>query len=602
MSPAPARDGAGPELRSRRWRAAAVVAGITLLWGIVAGLLLDPHAVGLFHDDGLYVLGGQSIARGQGYKIASLPGEPAQTKYPFLLSALLAGIWKLFPEFPANARWLQGVGLLSGALLIPLTFRFARRNLGLDTQLAIGSALLVASSPVLFGVTGWVLTELPFAVVALAALLLVEPSTDAAEAPVWRWALAGGLAAAGYLLKSQGVVLGVALVAAALSHRQWRRACALVAGFAPGPIAWWLFRATHASEPGSWLLRYYVTYDYFLPHWTGEGFATLRAILPENLAETSRALFYLSPAGGLEPGAWGGAWVAVGLAGALVLACYRGARATALFFVLMIGSTVVVPWAPLRFLVPLLPLVVALLVLLASVGAQRLAAAGSAGEALARRRSRALAAGLIGVALVANAVDLGGQLASLRAESLPNYPELQDVRKGWRGFAETIAWIRLHTAKEDLVASVIDPFYYLHTGRRGVRYWRFNSPTYFYPDRRRARAAIGSADEVVPELRRLGVRWLLREPVLEDFFAEGRAADTLAQEIVASDGVRATLVFRSSDFGHLLYRLDWPADGIPAAEQGASSSPPTSVSALPPGTARADVPAAEARVAGTVDQ
>lgn len=602
MSAAPARDGAGPELRLRRWRAPAVVTGITLVWGIVAGFLLDPHAVGLFHDDGLYVLGGQSIARGQGYTIASLPGEPAQTKYPFLLSALLAGIWKLFPEFPANARWLQGVGLLSGALLIPLTFRFARRGLGLDARLAIGSALLVASSPVLLGVTSWVLTELPFAVVALAALLLVEPSSDAAEAPVWRSALAGGLAAAGYLLKSQGVVLGVALVAAALSRRQWRRACALVAGFAPGPIAWWLFRATHASEPGSWLLRYYVTYDYFLPHWSGEGLATLRAIVPENLAETCRTLFYISPAGGLEPGAWGGAWVAVGLAGALVLACYRGARATAFLFVLMIASTVVVPWAPLRFLVPLLPLVVTLLVLLASAGARRIGAAWSADAALQARWSRALVAALIGVALVANAADLGGQLASQREDNLPDYPQLQDARHGWRGFAETIAWIRLHTAKEDLVASVIDPFYYLHTGRRGVRYWRFNSPTYFYPDRRQARAAVGSAGEVVPELRRLGVRWLLREPALEDLYAEGRAADNLAQEIVASDGVRATLAFRSSDFGHLLYRLDWPPDGIPAAEHGAGSYPPATASAPAPGMAEADVPAAEARVAGTVDQ
>lgn len=602
MSEERARDGAGPELRFRRWRAAAVVTGITLVWVIVAVFVVDPRAVGLFHDDGLYVLGGQSIARGEGHRIASLPGEPAQTKYPFLLSALLACIWKFAPEFPANARWLQGVGLLSGALLIPLTYRFARRGLGLDARLAMGSALLVASSPVLFGVVSWVLTELPFAVVALAALLLTEPSTDAAETPVWRSALAGGLSGAGILLKSQGVVLGVALVAAALSRRQWRQACVLLTCIAPGPISWWLFRVRHVSEPDSWLLHYYVTYDYFLPHWTREGLASLQAIVPVNLAESWRALFALSPVGGFEPGSWGSASVAVGLACALVLVWYRGARATAIFFVLMIASTVLVPWMPLRFLVPLLPLVVTFLVLLAAAGTRRLAAAWNADEALAGHRSRTLAAGLIGVALVANAVDLGGQLASFREDNLPDYPELQDARHGWRGFEETISWIRLHSGKEDLVASMIDPFYYLHTGRRGLRFWRFNSPTYFYPDRRHARAAIGSASEVVPELRRLGVRWLLREPVLENFYAESRAVDALAQEIVASDGVRATLVFSSSDHEHFLYRLDWPEDEIPVPAGSASSALPTGVSEADPRKAEVGDAEGGTHAAETVDQ
>ena len=39
---------------------------------------------------------------GDGYRIESLPGQPYQTKYPPLYPALLAGIWKLNPQFPAN--------------------------------------------------------------------------------------------------------------------------------------------------------------------------------------------------------------------------------------------------------------------------------------------------------------------------------------------------------------------------------------------------------------------------------------------------------------------------------------------------------------------
>jgi len=553
---------ASPTLRSARRRVAAILAGITLAWVAAAILLADPRAVGLFHDDGLYVLGGQSIARGEGYRIVSLPGEPWQTKYPFLFSVLLAGIWKLAPEFPGNARWLQGIEILSGALLIPLTYCFARRRLALGSGLALGCAVLVASSPALFGVISWVLTELPFAVVALTALLIEEERTGAAEPPILRSALAGGLAAAGYLLKSQGLVLGVALVAAAFSRRQWRRAFVLLACFAPGPAAWWFFRFTHASEPGSWIFRYYVTYDYFLPHWTREGVAILQAILPVNLAGAGAALCRLAPLGGSEPGLWRAAGLAVALSGSLILAWRRGARASAIFFVLMVASTVTVPWNPLRLLVPVLPLVVVLLVLLSAAGTRRLAAAWAAGDEKLARRARALVFVAIGVATAANALVLAGQVASDRADDLPAYVDLRDSQHGWRGFAETIAWIRANTGEGDLVASAIDPFYYLHTGRRGLHYWRFNSPTYFYPDRSRAQFVIGSPSEVVPELRRLGVRWLLRDPALDGLFAEGRAADELAREIVASDLVRATLVFRSSDFEHFLYRLDWPRDGF----------------------------------------
>ena len=60
-----------------------------------------PH-LGFYHDDSIYWVSGRSLAMGDGYRIQSLPGQPYQTKYPPLYPALLAGIWKLDPRFPAN--------------------------------------------------------------------------------------------------------------------------------------------------------------------------------------------------------------------------------------------------------------------------------------------------------------------------------------------------------------------------------------------------------------------------------------------------------------------------------------------------------------------
>ena len=74
-----------------------------------------PH-LGFYHDDSIYWVSAKSLADGNGYRIASLPGEPYQTKYPPLYPALLAGIWKLNPDFPANVP----LATLCAWLLFPL--------------------------------------------------------------------------------------------------------------------------------------------------------------------------------------------------------------------------------------------------------------------------------------------------------------------------------------------------------------------------------------------------------------------------------------------------------------------------------------------------
>src|SRR5260370_993424 len=58
--------------------------------------------LGFYHDDGLYFVSARSLAETGEYRIASLPAQPWQTKYPPLFPALLALVWKLNPSFPSN--------------------------------------------------------------------------------------------------------------------------------------------------------------------------------------------------------------------------------------------------------------------------------------------------------------------------------------------------------------------------------------------------------------------------------------------------------------------------------------------------------------------
>src|SRR5271165_5679341 len=74
-----------------------------------------PH-LGYYHDDSIYWTSAKSLAEGRGYRIASLPGEPYQTKYTPVYPAVLALVWKVNPSFPSN---LPAATLLAWSLFPP---------------------------------------------------------------------------------------------------------------------------------------------------------------------------------------------------------------------------------------------------------------------------------------------------------------------------------------------------------------------------------------------------------------------------------------------------------------------------------------------------
>src|SRR5438128_7525740 len=93
------------------WHRSAL-AGAVLALAAVYLIALRTPAAGIFHDDGVYLVTAKALATGQGYRIASLPGEIFQTKYPPLFPLLLAAAWKLYPRFPDNVAVLKCAPLL----------------------------------------------------------------------------------------------------------------------------------------------------------------------------------------------------------------------------------------------------------------------------------------------------------------------------------------------------------------------------------------------------------------------------------------------------------------------------------------------------------
>ena len=89
---------------------------IALLLGLFA---MNDVAVGIFQDDGHYLILARSLAQGDGYRYTNLPGAPAGTHFPPGFPVLLAPLWWLAPRFPANVAYFKliNVGLMPVAAL-----------------------------------------------------------------------------------------------------------------------------------------------------------------------------------------------------------------------------------------------------------------------------------------------------------------------------------------------------------------------------------------------------------------------------------------------------------------------------------------------------
>jgi hypothetical protein len=140
---------------------------------------------------------------------------------------------------------------------------------------------------------------------------------------------------------------------------------------------------------------------------------------------------------------------------------------------------------------------------------------------------------------------------------MPSHERFYNRKVSLKGFSETSDWIRNNTVIAERMASPYDPLYFLFTGRQGTRYWFHNPESYFYPDFSKARPQVGDAKVIIDCLKDLNITWLIREPVAEEIFPEGKAVRTLAESIVACGYPRATLTFASSDGGHYVYKLEW---------------------------------------------
>lgn len=428
-----------------------LAAGGLALLHFVLGLIVFEPTLFPGGDNAAYLILGEALRTGEGYRDLYLPGTPLHAKYPPLLPSLLA-----------LSGWVGGVAVAKVLMLacttgvVWVTAHFGRRWAGRGPALAAAGVLAV--NPTLLEYGHYILSEAPFTLFVVTALWLAlrEDTKGAVFALV--------AAAAAFMTRTAGVALLFALPLAWLLEGRRVRALG-AAGTAVAVIGGWvLYQRWAAPGRGGYLTELLLANPYDAGAESVElGGLVVRAA--ENAWLYAESVLPQTLAG---PGSLGGAGVvsaALGIAVAAAalagwaLRAREGVRSVEVFALLYTGIILTWPsaWTDRRFLLPLLP---ALLVF-----------AFMAVWRYASRRSRAWIAwaapfvvAAFGIAWVAEtAPDRIACAASYRAGRPCDRPPEASLYAAAR-------WARDNTPPDAIIANRKPRLFYWYARRRGDGY------------------------------------------------------------------------------------------------------------------------------------
>ncbi len=487
-----------PAAFSRRQFTLAIgIALLTLGLGLLRG---TPGVIGAYHDDGVYVATAKALADGRGYSQAFLPEPLPETKYPPLVPALFALIWKAFPRFPANAILFQACSLLALALSNALGYLYLIRFRYTGPRAALVAAGLVVSSPTVLYYGTIPLSEPFFALLAVAALWSLEETLRAPSRAGVRAAVTGLVTALAGLARSIGFVWIPAMAALLALGR--RRAVIPYLLLAVPPAAAWLawsseVRPDHLPP----IFYHYVDYGSW---WRESTRSELLRIVGLNilwtLGDLPQTLFPSGSVGLLvlfpQSSPLWSLLALVALPPAVRLV--RQGRALPWLLVIYFVPVILWPWPPGRFWIPL------------AMPAAGVFVRGA--EELWRRIAPSRMRLGLDLALLAMALNITYLMIFHQVTRAYRYPiaipGLETPR--WGALQESFAWLREHTRPDAVVAAGLDPMVWLYTGRRSFRFYNQKPIALFYaPDRQK----IEDPDGLLTNMRAFGAAYLLDAPL-----------------------------------------------------------------------------------------
>ncbi len=245
---------------SRRWTI-PIALGVLHLVIALGAFRPSPFSGG---DDATYISLARSILERHTYSDIWDPGLAAQTLYPPVFPVILAGGLLMGLNVAIGLK-LMMVFLSSAAVFAGCVWLWRVTTPGI----ALGAGILVALSPEIIGLGREVLSDTPFwlfTMIALLALLQVEKTTDdpnEASGHSLRWeVLATVGVVAAYFTRSAGLPLLLASIIWLVLRKRWRAVLILAGTAAPFILAWWLRGRAH---PGNGYLAPFLYVDPYVP-------------------------------------------------------------------------------------------------------------------------------------------------------------------------------------------------------------------------------------------------------------------------------------------------------------------------------------------------
>jgi hypothetical protein len=446
--------------------------GLILLTMCLGYLIMVPGVCGVFHDDGVYVSTAKAMAQGYGYRLINLPYSPLQTKYPIIFPAMLAVVWKLWPSFPNNIAAMQWLALTFAGLATGLSYLYLVRSNYTSRPSAFLAAALAATSPVYLYYGTLILSEMPFAVFTLVAMMALEGYLNLSTSRRGRQFFLGVLLTIPYLTR----VIGIVLLPVGLVIILWRRRpffwVALGMSVAMLPWASWSILAPKWGE--SMVTAYYTNYFSWW-QFVISGGSWGRVVLSNFI------LICLSPVVSGLAILFTTDWFQVfplglSLLGLLSLISifhklwYQHHFVLPMFLLSYLLVTLIWPWPPSRFLIPFLPIMLAFLF-----------------DGLKGVMNKFLILGhsclpilMLGIILLnSNLLTVYLCYQKYQKDSYPSV-KLTKCYPPWSAYLQVFDWIKENTGQDEIIGYGMDTMLYLYTGRQSFRPFVMQPLALFY--------------------------------------------------------------------------------------------------------------------------
>lgn len=219
----------------------------------------DTPQLGMAGDDVMYMGVARSLADGQGYREAALPGNPWQTKYPPGYPVMLAAILKVSPA--AQSFWIiahSWVWLAAASLALA----WAMVQAGLSAVQGAVVAALWAANPAASLVGTVALSDAPYCAVLFLAVgcALNGCASNNGRAPTRMAVLAGVLVGVASTIRLSGLVACAAIAAWFLWSRRVQAAAWFFGSAAVLPAIWMVWARAHLPMSHDVITTFYFDY------------------------------------------------------------------------------------------------------------------------------------------------------------------------------------------------------------------------------------------------------------------------------------------------------------------------------------------------------